>query len=93
MHDNSSSSDSSSLGNEQIVNEETKQEHWTGVKPRNQLTSSHLRVYNIKDDLEALAEETSFKEMNTTKSNVYFFDTDIFDQNDANLVPENHAFT
>ena len=93
IHDNSSSSDSSSLSNEQIVNEETKQEHWTGVKPRNQLASSHLRVYNIKDDLEALAEETSFKEMNTTKSNVYFFDTDIFDQNDANLVPENHAFT
>jgi len=52
-----------------------------------------LRVYNIKDDLEALAEETSFKEMNTTKSNVYLFDTDIFDQNDANLVPENYAFT
>ena len=93
VHDNSSSSDSSSLSNEKVVNEKTKQELWTGVKPRNQLTSSHLRVYDINDDLEALAEETAFKEMNTTKNNVYLFDTDTFEQNDTNFVPENHALT
>jgi len=52
-----------------------------------------LRVYDIKEDLEALAEETAFKEVNTTKSNVYLFDTDTFSQKDANLVPENHALT
>ncbi len=93
LRSHSSSSGSSSLSSEDAGNEETKPEYWTGVKPRIQLSSSHLRVYDIKADLEALAEETSFKEVNTTKSNVYLFDTDIFEQKDASLVPENHALT
>ena len=63
------------------------------MKPRIQLSSSNLRVYDIKADLESLAEETAFKEVNKTKSNVYLFDTDFFEQKDPDLVPENYALT
>ena len=52
-----------------------------------------MRVYDIKADLESLAEETAFKEVNKTKSNVYLFDTDFFEQKDPDLVPENYALT
>ena len=89
----SSASDSASSSSEDAANEETKQEHWTGVKPRIQLTSNQLRVYDIKSDLEALVEEKSFKETNTSKSNAFLFDTDTYERNDASLVPENHALT
>ena len=52
-----------------------------------------MRVYDIKADLESLAEETAFKEVNKTKSNVYLFDTDFFERTDPDLVPENYTLT
>ena len=50
-------------------------------------------MFDIIKDVEALTQENVYKQALSTVSKTYLFNTDDFEQNDPDLIPENHALS
>ena len=50
-------------------------------------------MFDIIKDVEALTQENVYKQVLSTVSKTYLFNTDDFAQNDPDLLPKNHALS
>ena len=50
-------------------------------------------MFDIIKDVEALTQENVYKQVLSTVSKAYMFNTDDFAQNDPDLIPKNHALS